>query len=48
MKTRRMKRVYEQPAMRVFELLHKGMLLGSEGMTANRNGYGAAEELDWE
>ena len=38
---------YERPTTRVVELQHRTMLLAGS-VEANRNGYGAANEQNWD
>ena len=40
---------YQKPTMKVFQLQQQGhILVGSAGVRAMRNGYGAAEEDTWD
>lgn len=39
---------YRKPTMKVFQLQHQCHILAGSGVEANRSGYGAATEDEWE
>jgi len=39
---------YEKPTMKVVQLQHQCHILAGSGVEANRSGYGAATEDEWE
>ena len=39
---------YRKPTMNVIELQHQCHILAGSGVEANRSGYGAATEDEWE
>ena len=38
---------YQQPSIQIVRVTPHTMLAVSEGVTANRSGYGEAEQSDW-
>lgn len=48
MTTKRTKRKYTKPAMQVYELKHRSMILCGSGTRGSRNPYGDPTEWDWE
>ena len=39
---------YEKPTMKVVKLQQQCQILAGSGVEANRSGYGAAQEDEWE
>ena len=39
---------YQRPTMKVVQLQHQTYLLAGSDVEAIRNGYGTAQEYDWE
>lgn len=39
---------YRKPTMKVVQLQHQSHILAGSGVEANRSGYGAATEDEWE
>jgi hypothetical protein len=42
------KKEYERPTMQVVQLKQRSQILAGSPLKATRNGYGDAEEIDWE
>jgi len=42
------RKTYEEPTMQVVQLKQRSQILAGSPLDATRNGYGDAEELDWE